>query len=929
MSYLSRILQRQSGHASNCKDALRLHGTIAEAANKSWSLSDMPTAYEPRSVENYWSSTWTDTSKNTNLGSSKDEKESFAILLPPPNVTGSLHLGHALTISIQDALIRWQEMNGRNALWIPGTDHAGIATQVVVEKRLSKERGITRHDLGRDEFLRQVWDWKEKYGNVINSQIARLGTRLDWKREYFTMDPQRSRAVTEAFNRLHTEGLIYRDMRIVSWCCHLGTAISDIEVDQMEVEKRTSLKLPNGKGVDVGLLYTFDYVTPDGERLPISTTRPETIIGDVAVAIHPLDPRYKHLHGRSVVHPVSGRQLPIVCDENLVDMTFGTGAVKVTPGHDPSDFECARRNNLPIINIMNDDGSLNSYAGSFKGLHRYEARKEILNLLESKGLLKSVSDHKMVISRCSRSGDILEPLVKPQWYVRCKDLARKALALVDSGEITISPSFYKADWNRWLENIHDWCISRQLWWGHRIPAYRIITTGEDSEKWVVASTEEAAKEQVFRIYNLAPGQYTLSQDEDVLDTWFSSALLPMSSLGWPDNHRDLTTFYPTSILETGSDILFFWVARMVMLCTHLHGQPPFRHILLHPVIRDSQGRKMSKSLGNVIDPVHVIEGRSLDELQESLLSGNLEQAEIKRATQNLCKEFPKGIEECGADALRFSLISYLQQDRQINLDVNRVVATRHFCNKIWNASRFILSNLPEIVDESPIDTSKASTFDKWILSRLHHCVKESNAGLESLDLSRSTLAFQSFFISELCDVYLETSKVSLKGSDQDSRKTTQQILRYTLETSLKLLHPFMPFLSEELWAYCSKSNRDNILVNTKYPHEGDAYLIEDITSENEAKALLATVQGLRSLKQQYSSKVDWSTPAGIVVQGNESQIFYEKHIKEIGHLSKLHHVSVTLSPPQVFIHLLPIRHTSINLLMQTFPLSNAMYFQGF
>jgi valyl-tRNA synthetase len=585
-----------------------------------------------------------------------EKKEKFVMVIPPPNVTGTLHLGHALMGSIQDCIVRYHRMQGKSTLWLPGTDHAGIATQSVVEKKIARELNKTRHDLGREAFIAEVWKWKEKSGNRIYDQFRRLGVSVDWSRDCFTMDSKLSAAVKEAFIRLHKQGLIYRANRIVSWCCSLRTAISSIEVDTTEFETPTLVKIPGyNKPVEVGVIHSFAYKLADGSgEIIVATTRIETMLGDVAVAVNSRDERYQQLIGKKLIHPfVAGREIKIIADDVLVDMNFGTGAVKVTPAHDPNDFKCGERNNLEFITIFTDDGLLNDNAGPlFAGKKRFDVREEIIIELTKLGLYKGKAANKMAIGFCSRSKDIIEPIIKPQWWVNCKDLAAKSVEAVRSKELELIPSEFDRVWYQWLENIQDWCISRQLWWGHRIPAFRISFKNnpasreiDDEKHWIVANDQaEALKLAAQRFPDANLADIELRQDEDVLDTWFSSGLFPFSTMGWPNEQSpDFQRYFPGTLLETGHDILFFWVARMVMMSIALTGKLPFNYVYLHALVRDKLGRKMSKSLGNIIDPLDVITGITLEELHDQLRSSNLDPKEIEKAIDGQKKDFPDGI----------------------------------------------------------------------------------------------------------------------------------------------------------------------------------------------------------------------------------------------------------------------------------------------
>ena len=726
-------------------EAVAYENTTPPGARKDCS-GEMAAAYHPQAVEAAWDSWWTAQgycSADPAAAAAAGEAGRFVMVIPPPNVTGSLHLGHALTSSIEDCLARWHRMRGKHVLWLPGTDHAGIATQTVVEKRLKKERGLSRHDLGREAFMAEVWKWKEAYGSRITGQLRHMGVSTDWSRERFTMDAGLSASVQEAFVRMHESGLVYRENRLVNWCCTLRSAISDIEVDFLELEKRTFLPVPGhdaAKKYEFGCITSFAYPVEGGggegapSEIVVATTRIETMLGDTAVAVHPADPRYAALHGKHVLHPFDGRRIPIICDGELVDMAFGTGAVKITPAHDPNDFLCGKRHGLEFRTVLTEEGAI-SAPGDFFGLMRYDAREAVSKALDAKGLLRGKADNKMRLGLCSRTGDVIEPLIKPQWYIKCDGMAAKAVDAVRSGALRIEPKEHEKTWFHWMENIKDWCVSRQLWWGHRIPAYRVTLAGrpplpETSEAWVVARSEAEALAAAAARFSVPPAEVTLKQDEDVLDTWFSSGLFPFSTFGWPNTeHPDFKAFYPNSILETGWDILFFWVARMVMMGQELTGQLPFRTVYLHAMVRDKYGKKMSKSSGNVVDPLEVINGCSLEALHAKVHEGNLPPKEVEAAIKAQKADFADGIPECGADALRFGLLAYTVQGRDVNLDIQRVVGYRQFCNKLWNATRFAMAHLtPDKYTPRPLldtlDELAASPHlairDRWILARLTH-----------------------------------------------------------------------------------------------------------------------------------------------------------------------------------------------------------------
>lgn len=645
------------------------------------------------------------------------------MLFPPPNVTGNLHLGHALTAVIQDVLVRWKHKKNIRTQWIPGSDHAGIATQVVVEKSLFKKHGKTRHELGRKEFLEEVWKWKHEKGSSISGDLRKLGTSFDWDREYFTMDQNSSNAVNEAFIRLFDKGLIYRDESLVNWSCSLESAISDVEVENLEIHGKTEIAVPNyDRNVQFGVMTNIAYKVVDSdEEVVVATTRPETLLGDVAVAVHPNDARYSHLRNKQLWHPYRKEAIPLVFDDS-VDPEFGTGAVKITPAHDRNDFEVGRRHKLPHICVIDKKGLIVDGFEGFAGSQRFIAREKILHSLAELGLYRGSTFHSMVLPICSRSKDVIEFLLAPQWFVKCEEMSKKAVEVVARGELKITPQSFEKEWNRWLSNSRDWCISRQLWWGHQIPAYKIVTT-DGKETWIAAKSQEEA-EMKFK-ENFSNAQFTIERDSDVLDTWFSSGLLPFSAYNWPDTNDDFKKFFPLSLMETGHDILFFWVARMVMLSLELTGQLPFKEVLLHGIICDAYGRKMSKSLGNVVRPDNIINGASLGELQReteaAAKQGILSQAELEKSLDGQKKMFPLGIKACGIDALRFTLLSQNIKQHFISFDATEGFTNMKFFNKIYNATKFVTSMAESsrisIKDIRSLDGLKLSEMDLWILSR--------------------------------------------------------------------------------------------------------------------------------------------------------------------------------------------------------------------
>uniref|UniRef100_A0A8P4G0H1 Valine--tRNA ligase n=1 Tax=Dicentrarchus labrax TaxID=13489 RepID=A0A8P4G0H1_DICLA len=840
-------------------------------------ISPLPDSYSPQYVEAAWYQWWEKQGffkpeYGRESISDQNPRGIFMMCIPPPNVTGSLHLGHALTNAIQDSLTRWHRMRGETTLWNPGCDHAGIATQVVVEKKLMRERGMSRHDLGRENFIEEVWKWKNEKGDRIYHQLKKLGSSLDWDRACFTMDPKLSYAVQEAFIRMHDEGVIYRSKRLVNWSCSLNSAISDIEVDKKELTGRTLLPVPGYKEkVEFGVLVSFAYkVDGSDEEVVVATTRIETMLGDTAVAVHPADSRYQHLKGKMVLHPFCDRKMPIVFDD-FVDMSFGTGAVKITPAHDHNDYEVGERHNLAFINILDENGLLINVPPPswYSGMKRFEARKAVLQALKDRGQFKEIKDNPMVVPVCSRSKDIVEPLLKPQWYVNCTDMGKQAADAVREGQLKIIPDHHLKTWFNWMDNIRDWCISRQLWWGHRIPAYFVtvndssVKPGEDMDGhyWVCGRTEEEAREKAAKRFNVSADKITLRQDEDVLDTWFSSGIFPFSIFGWPNETQDLNVFYPGTLLETGHDILFFWVARMVMMGLKLTGKLPFKEVYLHAVVRDAHGRKMSKSLGNVIDPLDVITGISLEGLHAQLTDSNLDPLEVEKAKQGQKSDYPSGIPECGTDALRFALCAYTSQGRDINLDVNRILGYRHFCNKLWNAVKFAMKTLGDnfVPSEKAKLCGEESVSDRWILSRLSAAVGLCDAAFKAYDFPAITTAIYNFWLYELCDVYLESVKPVFSKAEEDSTSQRQalvcrQTLYTCLEVGLRLLSPIMPFVTEELYQRLPRrrpqTDPPSISV-TSYP-DTEEFCWHSEEVDRDMEFIMSVVKTIRSLRADYN-----------------------------------------------------------------------------
>jgi valyl-tRNA synthetase len=700
----------------------------------------------------------------------------YSIMIPPPNVTGSLHMGHGFQEAIMDALIRYHRMSGYNTLWQVGTDHAGIATQMVVERQLAADN-ISRHDLGREKFIEKVWEWKEQSGGTITRQLRRLGSSLDWSRERFTMDPGLSAAVQEVFIQLYREGLIYRGQRLVNWDPKLHTAISDLEVISEEEQ---------------GYLWHFRYPLAGGEgHVTVATTRPETMLGDTAVAVHPEDERYAHLIGRMIDLPLTGRQIPIIADD-YVDREFGTGCVKITPAHDFNDYDMGKRHGLPMINLFDDDAALNDNAPeAYRGLDRFAARKQVVADLDALNLLDKVDDHTLKVPRGDRSGVVIEPYLTDQWYVDAREMAKPAIAAVENGDIEFVPKQWENTYFAWMRDIQDWCISRQLWWGHRIPAWY-----DDAGNIYVGSDEAAVRAE-----HQLDDSVALRQDEDVLDTWFSSALWTFSTLGWPEETDELAMFHPSSVLVTGFDIIFFWVARMIMMTLHFRKEVPFHTVYVHGLVRDAEGQKMSKSKGNVLDPIDLIDGIGLEELVGKRTGGMMQPQLAAKVEKSTRKQFPEGIAAYGTDALRFTYFSLASTGRDIKFDIGRIEGFRNFCNKIWNAARYVLMNCEGHNCNATDSEVELGLADRWIISELQETEAAVAKAVADYRFDLASQALYEFIWNAYCDWYLELSKPVLWDEDaSDAAKAgTRRTLIRVLETTLRLLHPFMPFITEEIW----------------------------------------------------------------------------------------------------------------------------------
>jgi len=766
----------------------------------------IPTTYDPKNVEQKWNNYWFE--KEFFKAGQKQDSEPFSVVIPPPNVTGMLHIGHALDFTIQDIIVRMKRMQGYDTLWLPGTDHAGIATQAKVEAKL-REEGVTRYELGREKFLDQAWEWKETYANRIHEQWSKLGLSLDYSRERFTLDEGLSKAVRKVFVSLYEKGLIYRGKYIINWDPEARTALSDIEVEYKEI---------------MGAFYHMKYPFKDGSgHITIATTRPETMLGDTAVAVHPKDDRYKDMIGKTIVLPITGREIPVIADD-YVDREFGSGAVKITPAHDPNDFEIGNRHDLSRILIMDESGHMNENAGKYQGMDRFECRKAIVKDLQEQGVLFKIEEHLHSVGHSQRTGAVVEPYLSTQWFVKMKPLAEQAIAKQKSGDgVNFVPDRFEKTYLNWIENIRDWCISRQLWWGHRIPAWYCESCGE-----TIVTMDDPTTCQ-------ACGHNHLKQDEDVLDTWFSSGLWPFSTMGWPEQTTDLERFYPTSVLVTGYDIIFFWIARMIFTALEFTDENPFKDVYIHGLVRDSEGRKMSKSLGNGIDPIEVID-------------------------------------QYGADALRFMLSTGSTPGQDLRFHFERVESSRNFANKIWNASRFTIMNLGDFKVEDIDLSGNLTTADKWILHRFNQTTKDVTRLLEQYDFGEAGRVLTNFIWDEFCDWYIELAKLPLYGEDEQAKLTTKSVLTFVLDRTLRLLHPYMPFITEEIWQH--------------QPHEGESITVaewpkynEELVNEEAAKEmslLMEVIRSVRNIRAEVNVPLSKKIQLMIKPKNQENQLIIEK-----------------------------------------------------
>ncbi|XP_054013458.1 valine--tRNA ligase-like [Hylaeus anthracinus] len=852
------------------------------------SISDFPATFKSKDAEDKWYSVW---EKNGYFAMKGSEKDAFKMVLPPPNITGTLHIGHALTVTIQDVLARWYRMKGHPVMWIPGLDHAGIATQMMIEKYLWKTKGVTKSDIGKEQFLSIIWEWKNQKEDTIKSQLKALGASLDWSKEYFTMNENYNNAVIEAFVTLNDKNLLYRKKDLINWSPALHSTISDIEVDVRYIAAKTDLHVPGyEKKITFGEIAHIAYpVENTNDEIVVATTRPETLFGDVAIAVHPDNEIYAKYIGQNVWHALRETYIPVIAD-SLVDKNFGTGALKITPAHDQLDYTIATNHQLDIIQVIDENGNITDAGNQFKGLPRFIAREKVLNELSNRGLLKGIHEHKMCLRICSRSQDIVEYMLKEQWFLKTKDMAQKAMNAVKEGHLKIVPTIHEESWYNWLSNIRDWCISRQLWWGHRIPAY-YVTIGDKTE-WIVARSENDAQ---LIAQNKYGRDLKLNQDQDVLDTWFSSGIVPFAMLDWPKKTEDFKKYYPLTLMETGHDIMFFWVARMVMLGIELTNRVPFNEVLLHGILCDSLGKKMSKTVGNVISPENIINGATTNDLtaqfNESYDIGILNQSELKRMLSVHKQMFPKGIPQCGTDALRMTLCSHNIQKNRINFDVQLCQTHKLFCNKIWQASRYIILMTGKNLYREP---KSMSIIDRWILSRLSLMISTTNDGFMERNFHKSIESLKQFLHYEFCDFYLEATKSGFKSENSDIIASHTYCLRTCLEVFLRILAPVMPYLADELYTKLSDQFPEFLVVPSlmvaSYPLPEQFKKWRDVTLDDRIYTVLELIFEIR--KQLPNNTKKLCPEVHIVTSNPEDYTIYNETINLIKAGSKISQICI-------------------------------------
>ncbi|XP_050590531.1 valine--tRNA ligase isoform X1 [Bombus affinis] len=875
-----------------CNTSLHVKSYYKYCCNKfsTQQLSDFPKTFNSKKSEHEWYQIWKD---NNHFTIKNNEKAALKMLLPPPNITGTLHLGHALTVTIQDILARWYRMKGHPVIWIPGFDHAGIATQMMIEKYLFKVKGISKSDIGKEQFLSFIWQWKNEKQNNIKSQLEALGASLDWSKEYFTMSKDHNVAVIEALVILNNRNLLYRKKDLINWSPTLRSTISDIEVERLYITKKTQLQVPGYKKmITFGEMAYIAYPVKDSkDKIVVATTRPETLFGDVAIAVHPDDERYTKYIGHQVWHTLRETYIPVISDP-LVDRQYGTGAVKVTPAHDSLDYQIAMNHQLEIIEVIDEYGNITGIGKQFKGLPRFIAREKILNELSNKGILNSISDHEMYVPLCSRSHDVIEYLLKEQWFIKCESMAQKALQAVEQGHLKIIPNTYEKLWYDYLNNNRDWCISRQIWWGHSIPAYYVTVEGKT--EWVISRTENDAKTIVQNKYG---PDVKLHKDQDVLDTWFSSAILPFAVMGWPKKTEDFKRYYPLTLMETGSDILFFWVARMVMLGLELTNCIPFNEVLLHGLVCDAYGKKMSKTTGNIVSPENIINGITLNDLiaqmKESYNTGLISESVLKRMLNANNKQFPNGIPEHGADALRMTLCSHNIKNQHIKFDIMECQTNKFFLNKIWQAGKYVLLMTSKQVYQEP---TNMTIIDQWILSRLSLMINIVSDSFMQRDFHKAIASMKQFLYYEFCDFYLEATKWGYKSKDIDAHVSHTYSLRKCLEVFLRISAPIIPYISDDLYKRLSNEFPEFLsvpsLMQAQYPVPQQYNEWRDVSLDEKINDVLNIILKIRSIIGNVSKKLN--PEVHIVTSKFENLKFYNDVINLIKGGSKIFNIFIFL-----------------------------------